>query len=312
MGLSMSEIGQAVRKANLGQVVTRFRDKGDEVDVRIRLDERDRYSIDDIRSIPIVSRLGFTTPVANVAEIAHTRGPIKILRENRVRKVMLTANVSGRDIGSIINDIRSRLESLDMQSGYFIEYGGTYEQMQDSMKDLMFALIIAVILIYMIMAAQFESFTQPFVIMFSVPLAFIGVVFGLGVTGYSISVPAFIGFIMLAGIVVNNGIVLLSYVNQLEAQGLEKYDALVRAASVRLRPILITSLTTIMGVLPMALSRSQGSEMRAPIGIAVGFGLLFSTLFTLIVVPVFDSIAQGISHGATRRLKRAVLGHEKT
>ena len=311
MGLSMSEIGQAIRNANLGQVVTRFRDKGDEVDVRIRLDERDRYSIDDIRSIPIVSRLGFTTPVANVAEITYTRGPIKILRENRVRKVTLTANVSGRDIGSIITDIQSCLEPLDMPSGYFIEYGGTYEQMQDSMKDLLFALVIAVILIYMIMAAQFESFTQPFVIMFTVPLAFIGVVVGLGVTGYSISVPAFIGFIMLAGIVVNNGIVLLSYVNQLEAQGLEKYEALVQAASVRLRPILITSLTTIMGVLPMALSRSQGSEMRAPIGIAVGFGLLFSTLLTLIVVPVLDSIAQGISSGVTRRIKRAVLGHEK-
>jgi hydrophobic/amphiphilic exporter-1 (mainly G- bacteria), HAE1 family len=311
MGLSMNDVGEAVRKANLGQVVTRFRDKGDEIDVRIRLDERDRYSVDDIRTLPVVSRMGITTPVANVADIVHTEGPIKIRRENRIRKVSLTANIKGRDIGSIIADIKERLKPVDMPSGYFIEYGGSYKQMQESMKDLLFALIIAVILIYMIMAAQFESFTQPLVIMATFPLAFIGVVVGLAVTGYSISVPAVIGFIMLAGIVVNNGIVMLSYVNQLEQKGMEKMEALVQAASVRLRPILITSLTTIIGVVPMALSRSQGSEMRAPIGISVGFGLLFSTVLTLIVVPVMDSIAEGISSGVRKKIKKAVLGHEK-
>ena len=311
MGLSMSDVGEAIRKANLGQVVTRYRDKGDEIDVRIRLDERDRYSVDDIRTLPVVSRMGMATPVANVADIIHTEGPIKITRENRVRKVSLTANIKGRDVGSIVADIKERLAPLDMPSGYFIEYGGSYQQMQDSMKDLLYALIIAVILIYMIMAAQFESFTQPLVIMVTVPLAFIGVVAGLGITGYSISVPAVIGFIMLAGIVVNNGIVMLSYVNQLEAQGFEKNEALIHAATVRLRPILITSLTTIMGVLPMAVSRSQGSEMSAPIGISVGFGLLFSTMLTLIVVPVLDSIAEGISAGVKNGFKKVVLGHEK-
>lgn len=311
MGLSMSDIGEAVRKANFGQVVTRFRDKGDEIDVRIRLDERDRYSVDDIRTLPVVSRMGMATPVANVADIVTTEGPIKILRENRVRKVTISANISGRDINSVITDIQAQLKPMEMPSGYFIEYGGTYKQMLESMRDLIYALIIAVILIYMIMAAQFESFTQPFVIMFTVPLAFIGVVVGLAVTGYSISVPAFIGFIMLAGIVVNNGIVMLSYVNQLEAEGMDKFEALVKAASVRLRPILITSLTTIMGVLPMALSRSQGAEMRAPIGISVGFGLLFSTMLTLIVVPVLDSIAEGISDSAKRKFKKVVLGGEK-
>ena len=311
MGLSMSDVGEAVRKANLGQVVTRYRDKGDEVDVRIRLDERDRYSTDDIRTLPVVSRMGMSTPVANVADIIHTKGPIKITRENRVRKVSLTANVKGRDVGSIVADIKLRLDPMEMPSGYFIEYGGSYQQMQDSMRDLLYALIIAVILIYMIMAAQFESFTQPFVIMVTVPLAFIGVVVGLGITGYSISVPAVIGFIMLAGIVVNNGIVMLSYVNQLETEGMEKKEALVHAASVRLRPILITSLTTIMGVFPMAISRSQGSEMSAPIGISVGFGLLFSTMLTLVVVPVLDSIAEGISTGMKKKVKKVVLGHEK-
>ncbi|MBN1756903.1 MAG: efflux RND transporter permease subunit [Chitinispirillaceae bacterium] len=311
MGLSMSDVGEAVRKANLGQVVTRYRDKGDEVDVRIRLDERDRYSVDDIRTLPVVSRMGMSTPVANVADVMTTEGPIKIMRENRIRKVSLTANIKGRDVGSIVADIRERIDQMEMPSGYFIEYGGSYQQMQNSMRDLFYALIIAVILIYMIMAAQFESFTQPLVIMVTVPLAFIGVVAGLGITGYSISVPAVIGFIMLAGIVVNNGIVMLSYVNQLEAEGMEKKEALIHAATIRLRPILITSLTTIMGVFPMAISRSQGSEMSAPIGISVGFGLLFSTMLTLIVVPVLDSIAEGISTGLKNGLKKVVLGHEK-
>ncbi|PIY16708.1 MAG: multidrug ABC transporter, partial [Elusimicrobia bacterium CG_4_10_14_3_um_filter_49_12_50_7] len=151
--------------------------------------------------------------------------------------------------------------------------GGTYKQMAETMTDLLLAFLAAAILIYMIMAAQFESLTQPFVIMFSIPLSIIGVIMGLIVMGMSFSVPVMMGVIILGGIVVNNGIVLVDYINRLREQGLGKHDAIIQAASARLRPILITALTTIMGVLPMAFTTSQGSEMRGPLGTAVAFGL---------------------------------------
>jgi HAE1 family hydrophobic/amphiphilic exporter-1 len=168
--------------------------------------------------------------------------------------------------------------------------------------------VIAIILVYMVMAAQFESFAQPFVIMFTVPLAFIGVVPGLAIMGHPLSVVAFIGIIILVGIVLNNGIVLVDYVNQLRARGMKMREALIEGGRVRLRPILITTLTTVIGVLPMALSKGQGSEMQSPLGTAVAFGLTSSTVLTLFVVPIFYSIVIGLSSTITRTIKRVFLG----
>ncbi len=310
MGLTVGEIGSAVRYSNLGQVATRYRDQGDEIDVRIRLDPSNRTGTEDMRLVPIVSRTGTVTPVANIADIQFDKGPVKITRENRTRKVTITANIQGRDVNSITSDIKAKFKGLHLPSGYFVEYGGTYKNMSETIRDLSLALLIAILLVYMIMAALFESFSQPFVIMFAVPLGLIGTVMGLGAFGLTVSAPAFMGFIILVGIVVTNGIVMIDYVNKLRAKGIEKHEALVQGASVRLRPIIITALATIMGVIPMIFARSQGSEMMSPLAVTVGCGLLISTFMTLFVVPVVYSIVDRVSYKASQGLKKRVLGHE--
>jgi hydrophobic/amphiphilic exporter-1 (mainly G- bacteria), HAE1 family len=310
MGLSVGDIGNAVRYSNFGQVVTRYRDQGDEIDVRMRLDKDNRSGTEDMRLIPIVSRTGTVTPVANIADIKYDKGPVQITRENRTRKITITANIQGRDVNSITTDIKAKFKNLQLAPGYFIEYGGTYKNMSETVRDLSIALIISILLVYMIMAALFESFSQPFVIMFAIPLGLIGVVAGLGAFGLTISAPSLMGFIILVGIVVTNGIVMIDYVNKLRAQGLEKHEALVQGASVRLRPIIITALATIMGVIPMIFARSQGSEMMLPLAVTVGCGLLVSTFMTLFIVPVVYSIVDRVSYKASKSLKKRVLGHE--
>jgi len=246
----------------------------------------------------------------DVAQLKEGVGPLKIDRENRLRKITIGANVANRSIGQVVADIKGRLADFPMAKGYFLEYGGTYKQMAETMIDLMLAFLAAAILIYMIMAAQFESLTQPFVIMFSIPMSIIGVIMGLIVMGMSFSVPAMMGVIILGGIVVNNGIVLVDYVNRLRKQGMEKHEAIIQAASARLRPILITALTTIMGILPMAFTTSQGAEMRAPLGAAVAFGLMASTILTLFVVPVMYSVTETVADRAQRKIKKKLHGRD--
>ncbi|MDG5816144.1 efflux RND transporter permease subunit [Chitinispirillales bacterium ANBcel5] len=310
MGFSMAEIGTGIQQANLGQVASRFREAGEEYDIRIRLDEADRNTRQDIASIPIISREGIVTQVGNIGDIKIDRGPIAISRENRVRRVSVTANTTDRDIQSRVDEIRSEMAGMEasMPFGYFVEYGGSYQDMNDTFADLALAFLVAVILIYMVMAAQFESFSQPFIVMFTVPLSLIGVIFGLRIMGHPLSVPAFMGVIVLAGIVVNNGIVMITYINQLRERGMQKTDAIVKAAGIRLRPILITSLTTIFGILPMAVTQRQGSEMQGPMGTAVAFGLFSATFLTLFVVPVIYSGVDRFSKFLLKGVKRVVLG----
>jgi len=310
MGFTMAEIGTGLRYANLGQVVTRFREAGEEFDVRIRLDEEDRSTMTRVTAIPVISRTGVVTQVANLGEVQHSRGPISIYRENRVRCVSVSAKTDERDIQGEMAQVQAKLKDMDanMPSGYFIEYGGAYEDMQDTFKDLMLALIVALALIYMVMAAQFESFTQPIIVMLTVPLAFIGVVLGLTIMGHPLSVTAYIGIIILVGVVLNNAIVMITFVNQLRAEGNSMRDALIKGASIRLRPILIMSLTTIIALLPMAFATGQGSEMQSPMGTVVAFGLATSTILTLFVVPVFYSIIDGVAYGITGFMKRVFLG----
>jgi len=207
----------------------------------------------------------------------------------------VTANTDGRPVGDIVDDIKKKLnssESSKLPNGYFIEYGGSYKQMQDTFGTLTIALILAIILVYMVMACQFESLIHPLIVMAELPLAFIGVGLALLITGQNLSLPSFMGIIILSGIVVNNAIVLIDYVNQLRAQGMEKYQALLESGTARLRPILITSLTTIFGMLPMAIATKEGSEMMKPMAIAVIGGLVVSTILTLIVIPVIYSLVE--------------------
>jgi HAE1 family hydrophobic/amphiphilic exporter-1 len=310
MGFTMAEIGTGIRHANLGQVVTKFREGGEEFDVRVRLDEDDRATMSQITAIPVMSRSGMVAQIGNLGEVRQGRGPISIYRENRVRCVTVSAQTDARDLQGEMEKVQAALKDMEasMPNGYFIEYGGSFEDMQKTFAELILALIIAILLIYMVMAAQFESFTQPVIVMLTVPLAFIGVVLGLTIMGHPLSVTAFIGIIILIGVVVNNGIVMVTFVNQMRDEGRSIRDAIIKGAVIRLRPILIMSTTTIIAVLPMALSKGQGSEMQSPMGTVVAFGLATSSMLTLFVVPVFYSIIDSVACGIKVWSKRVFLG----
>jgi len=292
MGLMASQVASALQTTSLGTIVTRYRDGNDEVDVRVRFKKKFRDSLEDIQKIPIV--VPFKPPVYldQVASISQGEGPIQITRENQVRKVSILANIADRDLGSIIQDINKRLKVVEdnLPAGYRVEYGGQYKEMRETFVIMSGAFILATLLVYMILAALFESFLYPFIIMFTIPLAFVGVVLALLISGNPINLPVLIGFVILGGIAVNNGIVMVDYINQLKKRGVEKKDAILQACAVRLRPVLITALTTIFGMLPMALSTSAGSELRAPMAITVVGGLTATTVLTLFIIPVIYSL----------------------
>ncbi len=312
-GLTVAQIGSEVRTSSLGTESGILRDEnGDEIDIRVRLNEDSRNSLQEIENISINSPLGFSVPLKQIAEIKNGYGPVMITREHQMRLATVTANIYERDLGSAIAEIKSSLEDIQksLPSGYFIEYGGTYKNMNESFETLFQALILAIILIYVIMASQFESFSQPFVIMFTLPLAVIGVLLALYLTGTTLNVPALIGIIILSGIVVNNGIVLIDHINQLRAKGLSKHDAIIQSGKDRFRPVLITSTSTIIGMLPMALTKGQGSEMSNPMAISIVGGLISATFFTLLIVPVLYSIVDHASEKASAKAMKHLHGEE--
>ncbi len=311
-GLTVYQIGQEVRTATQGMVASRFREKGEEVDMLVEFRNEDVKAVKDIENIPIMTPPGTSILLKQVAEIVLTEGPVRIEREEQNRKVSVTANIEHRDLGSVVGDIAKKVEPIKktLPSGYSIEFGGEYEQMKETFITLGIAFILAIILIYMVMAAQFESFVHPFVIMFTMPLASVGVIWALFITHKAVSMPALMGVIILAGIVVNNAIVFIDYTNRLRKKGLEIYEALILAGKTRLRPILITAFTTILGMLPMALSRSEGSEMRSPMAIVVMGGLFVSTLLTLIVIPIIYTIFDDLAQKLRARTKRVIHGDE--
>jgi len=311
MGLSVYQIASTVETAVLGKVVSRYHEGGDEYDIRIRLQAPYRKNFENLMNLTIQSPLGFTLPLYQVTRLDKDFGPTAIKRKNQDRVVTVTGTNFDRDLGSIIKEIQSIIDTLDLPERYSYEIGGTFEDMQTSFEELTKAFIVALILIYMIMAAQFESLTQPFIVMFTIPLAYIGVVIGLMLTGKTLSVPAFMGLIILMGIVVNNGIVMIDYINRLRKTGMKKTEAILKGASIRLRPILITSVTTICAVLPMAFSRGDGSAMRSPLAVAVAFGLMVAMLLTLFVVPSAYSIVDTISSKIRKRADEIVIGAEE-
>lgn len=292
MGLKVSQVANSIQTAALGKVATRFREGNEEIDIRVRFRKKFRDSLDDIKNIPIMTPLNNMVSLEQIASITEGEGPIRITRENQAREVTVSANIAGRDLGSVVKDIKGRTDEIErgLPSGYFIEFGGQYEQMQEAFIIMAAAFALAILLVYMIMASQFESFVHPFVIMFTIPLAIIGVILALLITGKPVSLPVLIGFIMLGGIAVNNGIVMVDYINQLKRKGVEKKEAILQACTVRLRPVLITAFTTILGMMPMALSVSEGAEFRAPMAVTVVGGLFATTFLTLFVVPIIYSL----------------------
>jgi hydrophobic/amphiphilic exporter-1 (mainly G- bacteria), HAE1 family len=307
MGLISGQVANTIKTSTLGQVATRYRFAGEETNVRIKFREDQRSSIRDIEMIKLTTPMKTQIPLTQVASITREEGPVKIIRDNQSRMVLVTASIIDRDLGSVMKDVLKILEPIqaEVPDGYFVEYGGQYEQMIDTFITLGQALALAILLVFMVMASQFESLIHPLVIMVTIPLALIGVVFGFLVSGVTISLTSFIGFILLTGIVVNNGIVLVDYINQLRLKGVEATAAIIEAGSTRLRPVLITALTTIFGMLPMVLDNKEGAEMRAPMAITVIGGLTAATFLTLFVVPsLYSLIADlGIRRAARRAAK---------
>lgn len=297
LGLAVAQVSSTIQTATQGTVVSRYRDGTDEVNIRVILAKQYRDSLEEIKKTPLMSPAGRMIYLEQIADWKRGEGPIQITRENQMRKISVTANIAGRDLGTVMRDIRSRLVDLEKQlpPGYFLEYGGAYEQMIEAFKVLAAALALAVLLVYMVMASQFENFLHPFVIMFTIPLAIIGVIFGLLISGKPLSLPALIGVIILAGIAVNNGIVMIDYINQLIRRGLDKREAIIRGAVTRLRPVLLTALTTILGMLPMAVAGGSGAEFRSPMAVAVVGGLIATTLLTLFIIPIVYSIFNRVS-----------------
>lgn len=290
LGLNTAIIATTIRSSIYGLKATTYKELGDEYDITIRPDADLRNSISYISEIPVRSMSGNIVKIKDIARIYDTFSPIEIQRRDRQRIIPVGANVEGRALGDVVKDLQERISKLDIPPGVEIRFGGQVEEQAKSFRDLFQVLILGIILTYMIMASQFESLLHPFVIMFSVPFAFTGVVLGLLIFGVPFGLTAFMGLIMLVGIVVNNAIVLVDYTNLLRARGYELFNAIVTAGRTRLRPVLMTTLTTIFGTLPLAVFKGEGSELWRPLGITMLGGLTFSTLITLVLVPTIYSI----------------------
>lgn len=297
-----SVMGQISATLN-GQIATQFRYEGNEFDVRVMLPKESRQNMEDIEQLKIMTPTGDQISLSTIADLELVEGPVALTRQNQQRLVTVSSGIVGRDLGSVVADIEAKLDSVNLPEGYSYSIGGEFEEMVEAFADLALALIFAIFLVYAVMAVQFENFLHPFIIMFSMPTMIVGVILGLYVTGLPFSIPAFIGLIMLAGIVVNNGIILVDYINILRRKGIERYEAIIEAGKTRLRPILMTTLTTILGMIPLSLALGEGAEAQQPLAVVIIFGLLTSMLFTLFFVPVVYTLFDDLSQKLRRRKK---------
>lgn len=294
-GLTAVQIGSAVRNSIRGIISTRYRYDGDVIDVIIKGDKDFSSNVSNLRNIEIDTPIGTKVQLEQVADISTKRGPSAIRRDGQSRVVTITGQIVNRDLNSISKDIEEELIKYEMPKGYIYEIGGQNKELNEAFSELTLAIILAILLVYMVLASQFESLLHPFTIMISVPLAFAGGALGLYFTGKTLSIPALIGAMMLAGIVVNDSIVLIDYINILRRRGEERLSAIIKAGPIRLRPILITTLTTVLALIPLALGIGEGAEVMAPMAIVVIGGLSLATLLTLIFIPVVYTIFDDIS-----------------
>lgn len=307
-GLSQEQILGQIQLQFTGQVATKYREDGQEMDVTLMYPEDKRSSISDLQDMKIQSSSGATIPLEEVAEFDEMNGPATLLRENQQPQMNVTSQVVDRDLGSVVSDVESNLEGLNLPEGYTYEIGGQAEDMAKSFGDLAIALIFSIFLVYAVMAIQFENFLFPLIIMFAMPTTVVGVLLGLFIAGIPLSIPAFIGIIMLAGIVVNNSIVLVDYINILRRKGKDRYEAILEAGPSRLRPILMTTLTTILAMVPLAFALGEGAETQQPLAVTIIFGLGVSSMFTLLLIPVvytlFDDLTKKITGRKKKRQKK--------
>jgi HAE1 family hydrophobic/amphiphilic exporter-1 len=283
-------MANVVRGKVLGEVPTELHKLGRQVDIRVRVDEQDRSRLEDIRNLTVARVDDRPITLEAVADLVVEQGPSEIRRVDQERVAVVSAGLSGIDLGEAIKRIETALIDINLPPEISLSFGGQGLEMSRSMDSMMFAILLAVFLVYLVMASQFESLLHPLVIMITIPFGLVGVAWSLWLTSGVISVVALIGVVMLSGIVVNNAIVLVDYVNVLRRDGMSKREALIEAGTARLRPILMTSATTVLGLLPMAIGLGEGAEVRTPMAIVVIGGLMVSTFLTLVLLPTMYSL----------------------
>ena len=304
-GLDVTTASMYLRNRINGSVSSFYREDGDEYDIRVRYDKKFRESIEDIENITIYNQMGQGVKIRDIGTVKEASTPPTITRKNRDRYVTISGIVgTGYTLSDMVLQVQTELDKINMPAGFSWLVGGSYEDMQETFTDMALLMVLMVILVFVIMASQFESLTYPFVIMFSLPFAALGVAIGLAVTGTPLNIMSVLGVLMLIGIVVNNGIVLVDYTILCRERGMNIIDAVVTAGKSRLRPILMTTTTTVLGMIPMAVGSGVGAEMWNSLGMSVAWGLAFSTLITLILIPTL--FAAFAVRGEKRRAKMAL------
>jgi len=291
--LRLEDVANVLKGKVQGEVATQFREGDDEIDIRVWNESATRDSIADLGNMAVAKIGNVSIPLSQVAAIRIGNGPNEIRRVNQKRAIVLSANLQGASLGAVSQDIKKMLAQTDLPANISATLSGQSEELQRSFRSLYLVAALAFFLVYFVMAAQFESLMQPFILMFTVPLGLIGVAWILWLTGQTISVIVIMGFIILAGIVVKNGIILVDYINNMRRNGMHILDAMIEAGKVRIRPILMTTLTTLLGMIPMAFTKGEGSEIRAPLAITLIGGLSVSTLLTMIIIPVLYYMTEG-------------------
>jgi HAE1 family hydrophobic/amphiphilic exporter-1 len=287
MGLTVSQVAQAMETSIGGTRASMYREEGDEFDILVRLAKEDRIDITQLGRVALRLPDGSTIPASAVVKMERREGPVEITRADQQRIVVVSGVIEDRDLGSVVEDLRARLDEIPRPPDYEFVFGGEYEEQQEAFRQMTFAALLALLLVYMVMASQFESARDPLIILFSVPLAFVGVALILLMTGTNFNMQGFLGVIILVGIVVNNAIVLVDYTNLLRREhGYGVRDAVITAGARRLRPILMTTITTVLGLVPMSLGLGEGGELQVPMARVIIGGLTTSTLITLVFIPV--------------------------
>ena len=309
MGITKQQLFSTIDTAVDGSNVSKYKEDGEEYDIKLKLSDEESNSINQLLDIKINSPQGGVVPLNQIADIRYATGPNAIDREGQERKFTIGTDTYQRSLGIVLEDIKTELAKMDLPEGYSINYKGDAGDMQESFKELGQAMLMAIVLVYMVMAAQFESLVHPFVIMFTVPISLVGAITALVITGVPLSVNGYIGIIMLSGIVVNNGIVLVDYINT-RREFEEREEAILNAGPIRLRPVMMTASTTMLAMVPLALGIGAGAEMQQAMAIVVIGGLLLATFLTLVIVPVIYDIMEDLSAAVIAFLRKLVHGEE--
>ncbi len=305
LGLTLGQVASAVRSKVLGTIATDIQREDRKIDIRLRAEEEFRDSVRDLRQLNVHQSGKTAILLSSVAEVQEVEGPADIRRADGDRVAVLTANLVGRDLASVSEEIAGSLEAMQLPPGFDWRIGGQQQEMEKSFTSMRLAIFLALFMVYLVMASQFESLLHPFVILFSVPFALVGLLLTLWIFQVTVSIVVLIGGILLAGIVVNNAIILVDYTNQLRRGGMEKIEALKQAGRIRLRPILMTTATTVLGLTPMAIGFGAGSELRSPMALTVIGGLITSTALTLLIIPAVYSVLDRRSYLPARPPGRA-------